>query len=127
LKRAKQRPKRVRPGSAQADILRTLRAITNLNNELCLHYTWVKAHVNRHKAWSHMSTEEQLNTKCNRLADKACQRGIIALHSQVKHDLSLLPHEQVAILSNRVKIASNLAKELRYQIAWSDAKLPGTS
>ena len=122
LKRAKQRPKRVRPGSAQADILRTLRAITNLNNDLCMHYTWVKGHTDRHKAWSHMSTEEQLNTECDRLADEACQKGIIAIHSQAQHELSSLPHEQVAILSNGVKIASNLAKELRYQIAWSEAK-----
>ena len=63
--------------------------ITNLNNNLRLNYKWVKAHVDKHKAWSHMTTEEQLNTECDRLADEACQRGTIVLHSPVQHNLSL--------------------------------------
>jgi hypothetical protein len=81
LFQAKHRRRRVWPGTDQADVFRTPRAIHQEISVADLGYEWVKSHQDNTKAWQALSLEEQLNVLCDGLANSAIERAM-STHGQ---------------------------------------------
>ncbi len=65
LNKSRRKARRIRASTKQADLFRSLRQIHSKMPTPAITYMWMKAHVSRTTAWSHLSLQQQLNTTCN--------------------------------------------------------------
>jgi hypothetical protein len=82
-------------------------------------YEWVESHQDRNTPWGHLTLEAQLNSTCNKLANKAVTRVLCSTtHPARPH---LLPFENVAIMINDKKITSNIALAIWFKLGKEEA------
>ncbi len=112
--------RRICPGVAQADLFQALGSIHQEMLETNLHYEWVKSHQDSKFPWHLLTSEEQLNTVCNTLANKVVGRALG--EPTFPTGPSLLPFEHSAVLINNIKITSNGAPQIRFLLGRVDAK-----
>ncbi len=84
-------------------------------------YVWVKAHVNRTTAWSRLTIQQQLNTTCNQLTNSAVTCALSRAGNK-KVTIWLLPLESVAIITDGVKITSNVSSSVHHQLGRAEAQ-----
>jgi hypothetical protein len=120
LNKSRRRARCVRASTKQADLFRSLRRIHSKMPTPAITYVWVKAHVDRTTAWSHLSLQQQLNMTCSRLANSAVTRALSRAGNK-KVTIWLLPLESVAIIANGVKITSNVSSSVHHQLGHAEA------
>jgi hypothetical protein len=85
-----------------------------------LTYKWVKSHKDSRIPWHLLSLEEQLNTTCDELANKAVARALSAATTSAEP--SLLPFEKAAVVVDNIKITSNITPAVRSFLGKAEAK-----
>jgi hypothetical protein len=112
---------RICPGTAQANSFCALCTIHQGMAGTTLVYKWVKSHQDDRVPWQQLSQKAQLNKTCNDLANNTVTRALAnADPTQVK--TFLLPFEQLAIISDRAKITSQVAPVIRFHLGRVEAK-----
>jgi hypothetical protein len=119
VKRANNRPRRVKPRWACGDILRSFRN-TRLLIRTHLTFQYVQSHMDDHVSWECMSLEEQLNCQCDCLAKDA----VHARMNQVNPPLInyTLPRELVSLRIKGEKITGDPSDCIRQSIGRCQAK-----
>jgi hypothetical protein len=85
-----------------------------------LKYEWVKSHQDSLKPWWCLTLEEQINTKCNMLANGTITQ---ALTLNPRHTRPmLLPFEQIAVVVDGIKITSQVAPAIQFSLGKVDAR-----
>jgi hypothetical protein len=105
LNKSSQKGCRVRTGTAQADLFRTLRTIHQEMVRTTLVYEWVKSHQDKRLLWRQLTLEAQLNKTCNDLANNAVTRALANTYP-TRENTFLLPFERSAIIWDGAKITS---------------------
>ncbi len=92
----------------------TLRHIHQLIMNPMINYEWVKSNQDRGTPWRCLMLAAQLNSTCNGLANEAITRALCSTtHPTGPY---LLPFQNIAIMINNKKIASNVAPKIHFEL-----------
>ena len=119
LFKAKEYRRRIPTGASQADIKRVLRNIkTKLKSKF--EYEWVPSHQDRYKLWSQLPLVQQLNCICDSLAKTAVQESLHCFDHRTR--TQVLPCESAAVFVGGLKQTSDVARDVRFALGYSDAE-----
>ena len=119
LFKAKEYRRRIPTGASQADIKRVLRNVkTKLKSTF--EYEWVPSHQDRYKLWSQLPLVQQLNCICDSLAKTAVQESLHCFDHRTR--TQVLPCESAAVFVGGSKQTSDVARDVRFALGYSDAE-----
>ena len=116
--RAQTQSRRIKPGWACADVLRSFRD-TKLALKSSLLFRHVSAHMDDLLPWEQLSIPEQINCMCDSLAKEALQRGTKEHYSNKSN---MLPRELSAVFFDEGKSTTDPAEQLRLSLGRRQAK-----
>ncbi len=111
LQQTEWQQQRIKTSASQADVLRAVWTM-KITPALYLLYLHFDAHQDRKKLWWQLTLEEQLNCVCDSLAKVTIIRGMTRRMGRMT--IHLLPCEKAAIIVNRYKLTTEMAKEVCY-------------
>ena len=118
LYKSKEFRRRIPVRSSQADIKRALCNV-KCGLKVKLSYEWVQSHQDRYKLWHQLTIEQQLNCYCDTLAKDSVARNLLITTAPLQQRL---PRESVAVFVGGLKQTTDVAKDVRFALAWIEAE-----
>ena len=98
------------------------RVLCNVKTKLksTFEYEWVPSHQDRYKLWSQLPLVQQLNCICDSLAKTAVQESLHCFDHRTRKQV--LPCESAAVFVGGSKQTSDVARDVRFALGYSDAE-----